>query len=713
MKAFDPEDPMWTAYILNELSEEQKEALEQDFQQHPELKAYAEELQEAASMLRASFESEPDLALEELQRENVMGHLPKKRRKKKKNTNTYPLSIAIAATVVLLLTFGWMIPSINSSLMPMEHSEPYVRLAADGQEGKPRLEPRSLSMPEPELLEMEQPLWMDDSLDYTFTPVNQDGDGLMSDLSVVSHSDSSGIKRPFNPLGTSGFGSGVGGGYGSGMGGGMGGVPYDPQEEALSMLPESRNEFDSIEGNPFRSVGEHPLSTFSIDVDTASYSVVRSFLNRGDRPPPEAVRIEEMINYFQYAYAAPDNGAAFAAHMAVATTPWAPEHALVRIALKGREIPKTERPPLNLVYLLDVSGSMDQRNKLPLVKRSMALLAEQLHAQDRLAIVVYAGAAGMVLPPTSGANTREIMDALAKLNAGGSTAGGAGIQLAYQVARESFAKDGVNRVILCTDGDFNVGISKREDLEKLIEQEAKSGIQLSVLGFGMGNYKDSNLEGLSNKGNGNYGYIDSYQEARKLFVEQMLGTLVTIAKDVKIQVEFNPALVAGYRLVGYENRILKKEDFNNDQVDAGDIGAGHTVTALYEVVPVGLEVPGLVPKVDPLKYQKTPAAPETVPSAEWLTLKLRHKQPGGAVSSKLEFPLEIREVPGVSADLDFRFASAVAAFGFWLRDPAFQEQMSLEEILALAKDARGEDEEGYRAELIRLIRTLQDKPEAP
>jgi Ca-activated chloride channel homolog len=444
-------------------------------------------------------------------------------------------------------------------------------------------------------------------------------------------------------------------------------------------------------------------------VDTASYSVVRTFLNEGRLPPADAVRVEELVNYFPYDYAPPKDATPFAAHLEVAPSPWNAERMLVRIALKGRELTAESRPALNLVYLIDVSGSMHPANRLPLVKRSLQTLAKQLDERDHVAIVVYAGSSGLVLPPTSGARTQEILDALERLNAGGSTAGGAGIQLAYKVAREHFNAEAVNRVILCTDGDFNVGLTQRGDLERLIEDEAKSGVFLTVLGFGMGNYKDSTLELLSNKGNGNYAYIDDFGEARKVLVDQMLGTMVTIAKDVKVQVEFNPARVAGYRLIGYENRLLAKEDFNNDKIDAGDIGAGHTVTAFYELIPAGQPVTD-APAVDPLKYRAAADAAKRAggETAELLTVKLRYKQPDGETSSKLEFPLTAAALDRVGeASRDFRFAAAVAGFGQILRSNPILGAYTYDQVLALAEPAMGEDPFGYRAEFVKLVRNAK------
>jgi Ca-activated chloride channel homolog len=460
--------------------------------------------------------------------------------------------------------------------------------------------------------------------------------------------------------------------------------------------------------NVYRSVDAEPLSTFSIDVDTASYSNVRRFINGGRLPPRDAVRVEELINYFPYRYATPKGDVPFAANLAVASAPWAPEHRLVRIGIKGRELSAATRPAANLVFLLDVSGSMNSQNKLPLVKASLRMLVERLRPDDRVAIVTYAGSSGLALPSTPASKKNEILAALDNLKPGGSTNGAMGIHLAYDIAKANFvAGGGINRVILCTDGDFNVGVTDRGELTRLIEEKAKSRVFLSVFGFGMGNLKDATLESLSSKGNGTYGYIDSRREAEKVFIEQVEGTLATIAKDVKIQVEFNPACVASYRLIGYENRMLAKEDFNNDAVDAGDIGAGHTVTALYEVVPVGAESGGAVrPAVDPLKYQKSktsrPAAPTG--SKELLTVKIRYKQPEGDVSSKQEFPLVDGGASFAEADSEFRFATAVAAWGMLLRDSEHKGAATCDQVIAWAEDGLANDEGGHRAEFIQLVR---------
>ncbi|MFH1037420.1 MAG: von Willebrand factor type A domain-containing protein [PVC group bacterium] len=460
--------------------------------------------------------------------------------------------------------------------------------------------------------------------------------------------------------------------------------------------------YDNIVDNPFLEATQNPLSTFSIDVDTASYANVRRFLTNGNLPPKDAVRIEEMVNYFSYDYAPPVGDVPFSAAVEVAGCPWKPEHRLVRIGLKGWEMPEKQRPPGNLVFLLDVSGSMSPSNKLPLLKRAMKMLVEQLNGNDRVAIVVYAGASGLVLPSTTGDNQEALRDALERLESGGSTNGGAGIQLAYDTAAQHFIDGGVNRVILATDGDFNVGVTNRGDLVRLIEDKAKSGVFLTVLGFGMGNIKDSALEQLADKGNGNYAYLDTIREAKKVLVEEMGSTLVTIAKDVKIQVEFNPAEVAAYRLIGYENRMLRDEDFNDDTKDAGEIGAGHTVTALYEIVPPGSDID--LPEVDPLKYQRPAGTAGAAAGGELLTLKLRYKEPDGEKSRLLEFPVVDTGKTFADADADFAFAAAVASFGMLLRDSEHRGNATFSIVLDLAEAGRGEDPHGYRAEFIDLVK---------
>ena len=460
--------------------------------------------------------------------------------------------------------------------------------------------------------------------------------------------------------------------------------------------------YDRIDENPFLSVRHNPLSTFSIDVDTASYANVRRFLNTHSLPPKDAVRIEELVNYFPYGYAPPQDDAPFSVHAETAACPWAAGHRLLRIALKAREIDFEDRPASNLVFLLDVSGSMNDPDKLPLLQSALRLLVEKLGENDRVAIAVYAGASGLALPSTSCQYKERILASLDSLQAGGSTNGGAGIQLAYQVARENFIKGGVNRVILATDGDFNVGVSDDGSLTRLIEQEAKSGVFLSVLGFGAGNLKDSKMEKLADRGNGNYAYIDTINEARKALVEQAGGTLVTIAKDVKLQIEFNPQQVAAYRLIGYENRLLRNEDFKDDRKDAGEIGAGHTVTAFYELQPVDGEA--TAEDVDALKYQGARKTTEAAASGELATLKLRYKAPDADDSTPISTTISDADHSFVDASEDFRFAASVAVFGLLLRDSPNKGDATFEDIEQWATASRGSDESGYRAEFLKLVR---------
>ena len=474
-----------------------------------------------------------------------------------------------------------------------------------------------------------------------------------------------------------------------------------PPENENVMPGFNTESYDHLVDNPFLDVKQNPLSTFSIDVDTASYSNMRRYINSGRLPPKGAVRIEEMVNYFDYNYEPPTDEQPFSAHVEIALCPWEGKHQLARIGLKGKVFGKTERPTVNLVFLLDVSGSMNMPNKLPLLKSAMTMLVKELQPRDRVAIVTYAGASGLVLPSTTCDKKQEILDKLESLQAGGSTAGASGITLAYQVAEENFVPGEVNRVILCTDGDFNVGITNQSDLVDLIEQKAKSGIFLTVLGFGMGNYKDSMLEKLADKGNGNYGYIDTLNEARKMLVDQAEGSLITIAKDVKIQVEFNPAKVGAYRLIGYENRLLRNEDFNDDTKDAGEIGAGHTVTAFYELVSPGEA--GNLPGVDPLKYQTPPDASPGEKSGELLTLKLRYKEPEGDTSKLMEIPVLEPDLT-VSLSPDCSFAAAVAAFGMILRDSLHKGDASIPLVLELANAGKGDDPNGYRMEFIQLVK---------
>lgn len=480
-----------------------------------------------------------------------------------------------------------------------------------------------------------------------------------------------------------------------------------PMRPPFVVREDNSEEYEAFKENRFLSAVQHPLSTFSLDVDAASYGNIRRMINQGQMPEKDAVRVEEMINYFSYDYPQPSEGHPVRIVTETAVCPWNKKHKMVRIGVKAKEIPSETLPASNFVFLLDVSGSMFSANKLPLVKASMKLLVNNLRPKDRVAIVTYAGAAGEVLPSTSASDKQKIMEALDNLQAGGSTAGGAGIQLAYKIAEKNLVKGGNNRVILCTDGDFNVGVSSPTELESLIESKRKSGVFLTVLGYGMGNYKDNKLQTLAQKGNGNHAYIDNLQEANKVLVNEFGGTMYAVAKDVKLQVEFNPNFVNAYRLIGYESRLLNDEDFNDDTKDAGELGAGHTVTALYEIVPVGVNVP--VGSVDKLKYQQTKndvSLPKFADSKELLTVKLRYKEPDKDVSRKLEVPVLANRM-NLNASQDFNFAMTAAMFGQLLRDSDFTGNAKYSDVINLARKGLDNDPNGYRHEFIRLVEAVE------
>lgn len=463
--------------------------------------------------------------------------------------------------------------------------------------------------------------------------------------------------------------------------------------------------YESFEENAFESPSTAPLSTFSIDVDNASYTNIRRFINNGQTVPKDAVRVEEMINFFKYNYAEPTNEHPFSIHTEYSDCAWNNNHKVLKVGLQGKNIPTDNLPASNLVFLIDVSGSMNDQNKLPLLKQSMKILVEQLRKKDKVSIVVYAGAAGLVLPPTSGDEKKTIIDALEKLQAGGSTAGGEGIELAYKIAQENFIKNGNNRVILATDGDFNVGASSDNDMQTLIEEKRKSGVFLTCLGYGMGNYKDSKMETIANKGNGNYAYIDNIQEANRFLGKEFKGSMFAIAKDVKIQIEFNPQHVQAYRLIGYENRKLKDEDFVNDAIDAGELGSGHTVTALYEIIPTNVKSDFFKEPID-LKYSKTENS-STVFGNELATIKFRYKKPDGEKSIEMVHVIENKSIPIENSSDDFKFSSAVAWFGLKLRDSKLVQNKDSEAIKTLAKKGLSNDENGYKSEFIRLVETVK------
>ncbi|MDR6156848.1 Ca-activated chloride channel family protein [Chryseobacterium sp. SLBN-27] len=483
------------------------------------------------------------------------------------------------------------------------------------------------------------------------------------------------------------------------------GKVYNTKKEKKKFIEKgdyNNEEYDALVENPFELTKNQPLSTFSIDTDNASYSNVRRMIEYGE-VYKNAVRVEEMINYFKYDYPQPKNNQPFSINTELGKNPWNPNHQLLKIGLKGKNIPMNNLPPSNIVFLIDTSGSMAAENKLALLKSSLKILLDQLRPVDKVAMVVYAGSAGVVLHPTSVSEKEKIIESLDRLEAGGSTAGGAGIELAYKLAQESFIKGGNNRVILATDGDFNVGVSSKGDLESLIEEKRKSGIFLTCLGYGMGNYKDNKMEALADKGNGNYAYIDNLQEANKFLGREFAGNIYTIAKDVKIQIEFNPKFVKSYRLIGYENRKLRNEDFTNDKVDAGELGSGHTVTALYEIIPVNVNSKFL-PKQNKLKYTSNSDSQKA--GNELGTVKFRYKKPQGSKSSEIIHV--IKNASFQTESKDFKFASSVAWFGLVLRDSELITKKNLSEIEKIAKENKGEDNEGYRKEFVKMIQDYKE-----
>lgn len=480
--------------------------------------------------------------------------------------------------------------------------------------------------------------------------------------------------------------------------------PIYPSKSDTVVPNVNDEDYGTFVENVFESPKSSPLSTFSIDVDNASYTNIRRFINNGQKVPKDAVRVEEMMNFFKYNYPEPKGEHPFSINTEYSECPWNTNNKLVRIGLQGKNIDDEKLPASNLVFLIDVSGSMFSENKLPLLKQSMKVLVNQLRAEDKVSIVVYAGAAGLVLPPTSGDKKMTIIDALEKLSAGGSTAGGAGIQLAYKTAKENFIKNGNNRVVLATDGDFNVGASSDNDMQRLIEEERKSGVFLTCLGFGMGNYKDSKMETLANKGNGNYAYIDNIQEANRFLGKEFKGSMFAIAKDVKIQIEFNPAHVQAYRLIGYENRKLRPEDFKNDAIDAGELGSGHTVTALYEIIPVNTKSKFFTP-TDELKYTKTEPSATNLTN-ELATIKFRYKKPDGEKSIEMVEVIKNNVLSSEQTSEDFNFCASVAWFGLKLRDSELVSNKSISDIKNLAKNNIKNDNEGYKAEFIRLMEAV-------
>ncbi|CAN5809551.1 hypothetical protein BH20VER1_BH20VER1_02190 [soil metagenome] len=679
------DDPKLTAFALDELPETERAAMARAVAASPDAQAFVQETHELAGLLRGEFRQ--DLRRAAAKPLNILP-LPEER-------SFWPDSrwgsIGVAALLAMAAVVGAVVISET------QRGEAVVRQRV-AEESTLQMEVVFPPPDEAAVASQRKAIVALSPLQGGDVSIVQEGAEIDS---LSGNYESSPLPVPAGTPAQTKFLSGANTGSPAFAG------RIQPRAPELQQEPQTA-EYGRFDENPFLAAAAHPLSTFSTDVDTASYANVRRFILSGTRPPKDVVRIEEMINYFSYDYPQPEGEAPFSIALDAATCPWTPEHHLVRIGLKGREIAAAQRGATNLVFLLDVSGSMMPANRLPLVKQAMRLLVEQLTAEDRVAIVVYAGASGLVLPPTRGDRKEEIVRALEALEAGGSTNGGAGIELAYRIATENFVAGGVNRVILATDGDFNVGVTSSGELVRLAEEKAKSGVFLTVLGVGDNNFKDATMEQLSGKANGNYAYLDSLTEARKVLVEQANGTLVTIAKDVKVQVEFNPARVASYRLIGYENRLLRKEDFNDDKVDAGEIGAGHTVTALYEVVPVGAaaDPAASVPPVDALKYSAADRAVANG-SGDLLTVKLRHKKPDGDVSELTERSLGEEPVQFSAAPADFRFAAAVAEFGMILRGSPHKGNASIATALERAEEAKGPDEAGYRAGFLELVRQAQ------
>ncbi len=705
-----------TAYALGELSAAERAEIEARLPSDPAARAAVEEIRALAAQLETELKDVPDVSLTDDQRRRVLQPpAPADGRLVRFSWRRATGFAAVAAAVTLV--FGGVLWQASRNLLQnrfaklCETSEPAISceiVQTDSQTLDELLVPAEL----PDLVDAVAPPDLD--LEMTAPPEIQDFSAApvmdsVTELNIASDAISPIVMKGLAP-GQMANRSGAGRTASLRCYGGS----WAPHPCAVP--PENAESYAPIQGNAFKPVANEPLSTFSIDVDTASYANIRRFLRAGQMPPPDAVRIEEMVNYFPYDYAPPQDDVPFAVHVESAACPWNPAHALVKIGLKGKELAADARPPCNLVFLLDVSGSMDCDNKLPLVKKAIQLLARQLTARDRVSIAVYAGAAGLVLPATPASELATIEAAIERLQAGGSTAGGEGIRLAYDEARQTFLPDGNNRVVLCTDGDFNVGITDSEELAAFVAERAQQGIFLTVLGFGMGNLKDDRLETLADKGNGNYAYVDSFSEARKTLAEQAAGTLFAIAKDVKLQIEFNPAHVSAYRLIGYENRLLAKEDFNDDRKDAGELGAGHVVTAFYELVPVGAESP---PGVDPLKYQsrEEPPAPPANANPEWLTVKLRYKLPKANQSAKIEVPFVGGAAAFENASADFRFAAGVAAAGLMLRGDPSVLDLDYADAIAWTSGAVGADPGGYRREFLDLLRNaaaLAPRPaEAP
>ena len=634
-------DPRLTAYALGELSPEETKEFEMELQKDVKAQNEVEEIKQSAALMKKGLSHEETIKLDPEKISELNEQTIKKKSLLDFLKHKYIMTgiPALAASILIVLNVVDQEKTIgNLSKVSNEQEQTIVKRAEDkSMKAKKRMLAPKMEM-------RTAPTVASQSIGVA--------DTLSASRSVVTK--------------------------GSNFVGGM----IAPEQTPPNIDTFNTEDYDKIKNVDWTRVSDQPLSTFSVDVDTASYSNMRRFLNNGSLPPVDSVRIEEFVNYFDYDYEGPSGKHPFAVNFEQSTSPWNEKYKLVRIGIKGKEITNEQRPNSNFVFLLDVSGSMNDPNKLPLLKNAMKLLTRKLTDKDRVSIVVYAGASGVVLPSTPGNNKAQILKALTKLNAGGSTNAGQGIELAYKIAQENFIKGGINRVILATDGDFNVGNTSRAGIIRMIEEKVKSNVFLTVLGLGMGNYKDGTLEKLADKGNGNYAYLDTLNEAKKVLINDMNSTLVTIAKDVKFQVEFNPTKVSAYRLIGYENRMMASQDFNDDKKDAGEIGAGHTVTAFYEIVPVGIEIDS--PRVDALKYQR---AQKLVKNSndELMTVKLRYKNPEGSISSKIEFPLKDKNMKFNSTSRDYQFAASVASFAMILRKDKRVGDMSIQKIIDTSK----------------------------
>jgi Ca-activated chloride channel homolog len=697
----NPDDPKWTAYVLGELNDAERAQVEKELESSAVAREVVEEIRLATDLLRQELTHERAVGLAPEQRRAITSAAAPPRVRPIFRWAGVAASAAAGLLIVATLSVPSLLRSRRSASLAQETAVPVHETQHEESDGRnndkinltahsrEKVESERQTSPVTgavqERAQVQGGQWQGQQAQQGQQARGAQQGVIDGTLGRLTRSGTNFYASLPAPAATPGPPSVAG-----------------ALADRVSRPPFNTETYDLISDNPFIRVTQDPLATFSIDVDTASYANVRRFLSINQLPPKDSVRIEEMINYFSYDYSSPNGQHPIAAYTEVAAAPWKPEHRLVRIGIKGKDIDIAKRLPSNLVFLVDVSGSMATPEKLPMLKSAMKLMVEKFGEGDHVAIVTYAGASGVHLRSTSGDKKEVINSAIDSLNSGGSTNGGAGILLAYETATSNFIRGGTNRVILATDGDFNVGVTNQGDLIRLIEEKAKSGVFLSVLGFGMGNYKDSTLEKLADKGNGNYAYIDTMNEARKVLVEEMSGTLLTIAKDVKIQVEFNPAEVNAYRLIGYENRALRHEDFNDDKKDAGDMGAGQTVTALFEVVPRGVEVQ--ISAVDQLKYQQRALDARRAANGEILNVRIRYKDPDGNTSQLIETPVIDRGTAFNNASADFRFAAAVASFGMVLRDSPHKGQSTMDSVIEITEKSRGADKNGYRDEFVQLVR---------